>query len=76
MYKVKNISGGQLVCTLADKVTTLRVDNKATEEVADELMTDYIRSLEKKKLVKLTHTADPKTNTKTTAPTTGGEKEG
>lgn len=76
MYQVKNISGGLLVCTLADKVTTLRVGNKATAEVADALMTDHLRTLEKKKLVKLTHTADTAASPKLKKTAPEGEKEG
>lgn len=53
MYHVTNISGGQLVCTLADGKTTLRLDNKKSEDVSDNNMTSYLRSIEKKKLVKI-----------------------
>ena len=36
MYRVLNLSGGQLVCTLASG-ETLRVDDKKTKEVIKEL---------------------------------------
>lgn len=74
MYQVKNISGGQLVCTLADKVTTFRVDNKKTEPVSDDQMTQHLFNLEKKKLVKITHTEDAPTTKTNAAP--AAEKEG
>ena len=46
MYHVKNISGGLLVCTLADKETTLRVKNKETVDVPDNQMTPYLHTAE------------------------------
>lgn len=64
MYRVTNISGGQLVCTLADGKTTLRLDNKKSEEVSEKNMTPYLRSIEKKKLVKIVQIED-KTTAKT-----------
>lgn len=69
MYHVKNISGGLLVCTLADKETTLRVKNKETVDVPDNQMTPYLHTAETKKLVKLSHTPDKKTT-----PTAQSEK--
>ena len=50
-YVVKNISGGPLVCTLADKKTTLRIKNNAKATVQENQMTNYLWNIEKKNLV-------------------------
>ncbi len=55
MYQVTNISGGQLVCTLADKKTTLRLNNKASEVIGDDLVTKHLFNIEKLGLIKLEH---------------------
>ena len=71
-YKVKNISGGQLVCTLKDGKTTLRLNNKATETIDEGMMTDHLWGIEKKGLVLISEETSPgvmkhKTTTATTA---------
>lgn len=51
MFRVTNISGGMLVCTLADGKTTLRLKDGKHEDIEDGLMTKHLRNIEKKKLV-------------------------
>lgn len=62
MFRVTNISGGLLVCTLADD-STLRLKDGATQDVSEAQMTKYLHTIEKKKLVKIevltTHSAAP-----------------
>ncbi len=53
MYKLLNLSGGQLVCTL-NSGKTLRVDDRKTEEISDEDRVGYIEHLESEGLVKCT----------------------
>lgn len=53
MYRVLNLSGGQLVCTLASG-ETLRVDDRKTKEVKDTDMTEYLEHLESIGYVKCT----------------------
>lgn len=53
MFRVTNISGGMLVCTLADGKTTLRLKDGKHQDIEEGLMTKYLRDIEKKKLVKV-----------------------
>lgn len=81
MYRVMNISGGQLVCTLADKKTTLRLNNKASENVSEDLMTKHLFNIEKQGLIKLEQTSTDtkqttKVNTAPTSPVVSEKKEG
>ena len=42
LYKLTNISGGQLVCDTAIKGKTLRLNDKQSETIKDTEMTPYI----------------------------------
>lgn len=53
MYRVTNISGGMLVCTLADGKTTLRLKDGKHQDIEEGLMTKYLRDIEKQKLVRI-----------------------
>lgn len=44
-YKLTNISGGQIVCDLAVKGKTLRLNNRQTETIKDTEMTPHIKNL-------------------------------
>lgn len=50
-YKLTNISGGQLVCDLAVKGETLRLDNKKSKTIKDNEMTPHIMNMSNKKLI-------------------------
>lgn len=50
-YKLTNISGGQIVCDLAVKGKTLRLNNKQTETIKDSEMTSHIKNLVNKGLM-------------------------
>ena len=72
-YKLTNISGGQIVCDLAVKGKTLRLDNKQTTTLKDSEITPHIENLVTKGLI----LSEPiETNTvKTTAKSSAKEKE-
>ena len=53
MCTITNISVGQLVCTLKDG-STLRLGYKESTTVKGELITPYLKSIEKKGYVKIT----------------------
>lgn len=59
MFRVTNISGGMLVCTLADGKTTLRLKDGKHEDIKESQMTKYLRDIEKKKLVKVEDISTP-----------------
>ena len=50
-YKLTNNSGGQIVCDLAVKGKTLRLDNKQTMTIKDEEITPHIKNLVNKGLI-------------------------
>lgn len=50
-YKLTNISGGQIVCDLAVKGKTLRLNNKQTKTIEDSEMTSHIKNLVTKGLM-------------------------
>lgn len=52
MFRITNISGGQLVCNLKDG-TTLRLNNKQSANVSAGNITKYLRDIEKQRLVKI-----------------------
>lgn len=52
MIKLINYTGGQLVCTLANG-ETLRVNNKESASIDESAVNDYLRTLEKRGLVKM-----------------------
>ena len=50
-YKVTNISGGQIVCDLASKGNTLRLNNRQSKTIKDAEITPHIKNLETKELI-------------------------
>lgn len=50
-YTLTNISGGQIVCDLAVKGSTLRLDDKQTKTIKDTEITSHIRNLVSKGLI-------------------------
>lgn len=57
MYRVLNISGGQLVCDLGGG-GTLRLDDKEDMNIKDTDMTDHIQHLESLGYIKCTKVAE------------------
>lgn len=68
MYRVLNIFGGQLVCTLASG-DTLRIDDRKYQEIKDTDMTDYLKHIESLGLVKCTKIVEEETPVNVPAPT-------
>ena len=60
-YKLKNISGGQIVCDLAIKGKTLRLNNKQTATIKDTEITPHINNLIAKGLILGEKTVETKT---------------
>lgn len=50
-FKLTNISGGQIVCDLAVKDKTLRLDNKKSKTIKDSEITPHIKNLVSKGLI-------------------------
>lgn len=50
-YKLTNISGGQIVCDLAVKGKTLRLDNRKSMTITDKEITPHIKNLVDKGLI-------------------------
>lgn len=73
-YKIKNISGGPIVCTLADKKTTLRIKNNAVKVVEENQMTPYLWNIEKKNLITISENTAAISPKKTTATTSAAKK--
>lgn len=63
MYKILNILGGELVCTLASG-TTLRLEDRKSATIKDSEMNDYLRTIESKGFIKITSTSTNKNNKK------------
>lgn len=63
MYKILNILGGELVCTLASG-TTLRLEDRKSVTIKDSEMNDYLRTIESKGFIKITSTSTNKNNKK------------
>lgn len=57
MIKIQNCMGGQLVCSLLDG-STLRLDPKESETVANTKITPYLKHIEAKGYVKITEIAE------------------
>ena len=75
-YKLTNISGGQIVCDLAVKGKTLRLNNKQTKTIKDTEITPHIKNLVSKGLILSEEVTQPHVTTKkTTAPKSSEEKE-
>ena len=60
MYKVTNLIGGQLVCTLHSG-KTLRIDANMFAEIHEDDMTPYLKTIEEKGLIKIEGVAEAKT---------------
>lgn len=69
MIAVTNISGGQLVCDLASG-KTLRLDNKQTQTINENEVTEYLKTLESRGFIKM-KTLDKVSETKTTPKKSG-----
>lgn len=62
--KLTNVSGGQLVCDLANDGGTLRLNNKETKIVKDNEVTNHITRLIEQGLVLSKKVVEPKQPTK------------
>ena len=71
-YKLTNNSGGQIVCDLAVKGKTLRLNNKKTKTIQDSEITPHITNLVNKGLILSEYVA---TKTKGTQKSVVKEKE-
>lgn len=74
-YKLTNISGGQIVCDLAVKGKTLRLNNKQTKTIKDTEITPHIKNLVSKGLILSEEVTQPHVTKKSTAPKSSEEKE-
>lgn len=50
-YKLTNISGGQIVCDLAVKGSTLRLNNRQSKTIKDNEITPHIKQMMNKGLI-------------------------
>lgn len=64
-YKLTNISGGQIVCDLAVKGKTLRLDNRKSMTISDKEITPHIKNLISKGLILSEEVASKKATKKT-----------
>lgn len=51
LFRLTNISGGQIVCDLVGEDNTLRLNNKQTKTIKDIEITPHINNLVKKGLI-------------------------
>ena len=51
LFRLTNISGGQIVCDLVGEDNTLRLDNKQTKTIKDIEITPHIKNLVEKCLI-------------------------
>lgn len=65
-YKLTNISGGQIVCDLAVKGKTLRLNNNQSETIKDNEITPHIKNLATKELILIEEVKAIPKNKKTT----------
>lgn len=63
MYKITNISSGEIVCNLA-KGDTFRIASQSTQNVEDTEMTPYLFNIENKGLIMCNHINDNKMSKK------------
>lgn len=77
LFKLTNNSGGQLVCDLAVKGKTLRLDNKKSQTIQDTEITPHIKNLVEKGLILSEEVKQPKEEVtkKNTAPKSSKVKE-
>ena len=74
-YKLTNISGGLIVCDLAVKCKTLRLNNKQSKTIKDNEITPHIKNLVSKGLILSEEVEQPQATKKTTASKSSKEKE-
>lgn len=74
-FKLTNISGGQIVCDLAVKGKTLRLDNKKSKTIPDNEMTSHIENMVSKRLLLSEKVSNETKTKKETAKTSSKEKE-
>ena len=58
MYKITNLTSGEIVCNLVTKGKTLRVGAKSTQTIEDTEITPYLFNIENKGLIMCTHIKD------------------
>lgn len=51
LFRLTNISGGQIVCDLVGEDNTLRLDNKQTKTIKDIEITPHLKNLVEKGLI-------------------------
>lgn len=73
--KLTNISGGQIVCDLADEGKTLRLDNKKSKTIKDTEITPHIKNLVIKGLILSEEVSQPQTVKKESTSTRSKKKE-
>jgi len=74
-YKLTNNSGGQIVCDLAVKGKTLRLDNKKSTTIKDNEITPHIKNLVTKGLILIQQVSNPETKKKDAVKKDSKEKE-
>ena len=74
-YKLTNNSGSQIVCDLAVKGKTLRLNNKQSKTIKDNEITSHIKNLVKKGLILSEEVITPQITKKTTTSKSSKEKE-
>ena len=65
-YNLTNISGGQIVCDLAVKGKTLRLNNRQSKTIKDTEITPHIMNMIDKGLILSVQVLETKTTKKTT----------
>ncbi len=74
-YKLTNISGGQIVCDLAVKGKTLRLNNRQTKTIKDSEITSHINNLSTNGLILIERVTTTQPIRKTTPKSSNKEKE-
>lgn len=74
-YKLTNNSGGLIVCDLAIKGKTLRLNNKQTKTIKDSEITPHINNLVAKRLILSESIAEKTTKKETIQKNSNKEKE-
>lgn len=74
-YKLKNISGGPIVCDLAVQGKTLRLNNKQTKTIKETEITPHIKNLVSKGLILSEVVTEIKTEKKSTHKSSDKKKE-
>ena len=75
LYKLTNKSGGQIVCDLAVKGKTLRLDNKKSQTIKDNEITPHIKNLVSRGLILSEEVLQPQTTKKNTTYNSSKKKE-